>query len=56
MVAGSLDYFFRFVTQKNQFLLQIGTDGSDEERGKLEALVNSMSVIRTFRGVNVVRI
>lgn len=34
--------------------MHIGTDGSDQERLKLGSLVNSVSVIRAFRNVDLV--
>ncbi|KAK1380730.1 beta-glucuronosyltransferase GlcAT14A-like [Heracleum sosnowskyi] len=56
--SGDSERLFRLLLSvyhpRNRYLLHIGTDGSDEERRKLGSLVNSVSVIRTFRNVDLV--
>lgn len=55
---GDADRIYRLLLAvyhpRNRYLLHIGTNGSDEERRKLVNLVDSVSVIRDFRNVDVV--
>lgn len=55
---GDVDRIYRLLLAvyhpRNRYLLHIGTGGSDEERRKLVKLVESVSVIRDFRNVDVV--
>nr|XP_043624465.1 beta-glucuronosyltransferase GlcAT14A [Erigeron canadensis] len=55
---GDVERVFRLLLAvyhpRNRYLLHIGTDGSDEERRKLSALVKSVPAIRAFENVDVV--
>lgn len=55
---GDVDRIYRLLLAvyhpRNRYLLHMGTGGSDEERRKLVNLVESVSVIRDFRNVDVV--
>ncbi|KAK9050473.1 hypothetical protein SSX86_030557 [Deinandra increscens subsp. villosa] len=55
---GDAERIFRLLLAvyhpRNRYLLHIGTEGSDDERRKLSALVKSVPAIRAFGNVDVI--
>ncbi|KAD7116628.1 hypothetical protein E3N88_03896 [Mikania micrantha] len=55
---GDSDRIFRLLLAvyhpRNRYLLHIGTEGSDDERRKLSAMVKSVPAIRAFANVDVI--